>query len=304
MFSGCDVGPYKAVAAAAQAGAPRTLRFGNGLPSGFVAVTGQGAPPHVALVGPGGARVEDTPGAKSETATSIAFHNAATNTTYFVLKAPAAGAWTVEPQADSAPVTAVQSADGLADPKVTGSMKRAAGGGRTRTLSYDVTPLPGQKVTFAEQGTGAARPIGGVAKEGRGTLRFTPADGPGGKRRIVALVSSYGKPRAQLTIASYVAPAPPKPATVKRLKGRRRGTRLVVSWAKAKDAARYEVRATLSDGRRLLSRGKATKLTIPAFATKARATITVTGLKADGTRGRKATLKIAAKTAKKKSSKK
>ena len=197
MFSGCDVGPYKATAAAAQAGAgARTLSFGNGLPSGFVAVTGDGGPPHVALVGPGGQRIEDTPGTKSETAASIAFHNPKTNTTYFVLKAPAAGAWTVEPLADSTPVTGVQAADGLADPKVSGSVKRAAGGGRTRVLSYNVAPRPGQKVTFAEQGTAAAKPIGGVAKDGRGTLRFTPADGPGGTRKIIAMVSSYGKPRA------------------------------------------------------------------------------------------------------------
>jgi hypothetical protein len=302
MFSGCDVGPYKATAAAAQAGAPgaRTLRFGKGVPSGFVAVTGQGAPPHVALVGPGGARIEDTPGTKAQTATSLAFHNPQTDTTYFVLKRPASGTWTVEPLPDSAPVTGVQAADGLQDPKVTGAVRRAAGGGRTRVLSYNVTPRPGQKVTFAEQGKGAARPIGGVAKAGRGTIRFQPADGPGGTRKIIALVSSYGKPRARLTVASYVAPPPPKPATPKRLKARRSGTRLVVSWARAANARRYEVRATLSDGRRLLVRQKGTRLTIPAFATKARATITVAGLKPDGTRGRKATVKVAAKKATKK----
>jgi hypothetical protein len=263
-------------------------------------VTGQGAPPHVALVGPGGARIEDTPGAKAQTATSLAFHNPQTNTTYFVLKAPASGTWTVEPLADSAPVTGVQAADGLKDPKVTGAVRRAAGGGRTRVLSYDVTPRPGQKVTFAEQGKGAAKPIGGVAKAGRGTIRFQPADGPGGRRKIIALVSSYGKPRAQLTVASYVAPPPVRPATPKRLKARRSGSRLVVSWARAANAKRYEVRASLSDGRRLLVRQKGTRLTIPAFATRTRATVTVAGLKPDGTRGRKATVKVAAKKATKK----
>lgn len=299
MFTGCDVGPYKATAAAAQAGGARTLSFGKGVPSGFVAVTGSGGPPHVALVGPGGARIEDTPGAKSETATSIAFHNPKTDTTYFVLKSPASGPWTVEPLADSVPVTGVQNADGLDDPKVTANVRRD-GSGRARVLSYDVTPRPGQKVTFAEQGKGAAKPIGGVAKEGRGTLRFTPADGPGGTRKIIALVSSYGKPRAQLTVASYVAPPPARPATPKRLKARRSGTRLVVSWARAANAKRYEIRATLSDGRRLLVRQKGTRLTIPAFASRARATVTVSGLKADGTRGKKATAKVTAKKATKK----
>jgi hypothetical protein len=300
MFTGCDIGPYRATASAAQAGAPRSVTFAGGLPSGVVAVTGQGAPPHVALVGPGGARVEDTPGTKSQTATSLAFHNPQTNTTYFVLKSPAAGAWSVEPAADSAPVTGVQAADGLKDPKVTGSVKRAASG-RGRVLSYNVTPLPGQKVTFAEQGKGAARPIGGVAGDGRGTVRFTPADGPGGTRKIIALVSSYGKPRTQLTIASYVAPPPARPATVKRLKARRSGTKLAVTWAKASNAARYELRATLSDGRRLLVRQKGLRFSIPGVASRTRATITVVGLKGDGTRGKKATAKVAAKKAKKQS---
>ncbi|HWI72773.1 MAG TPA: hypothetical protein VNT55_12540, partial [Baekduia sp.] len=273
MFTGCDIGPYRAVASAAQAGGARSVTFASGLPSGVVAVTGQGAPPHVALVGPGGARVEDTPGTKSQTATSIAFHNPQTNTTYFVLKSPAAGAWSVEPAADSVPVTGVQAADGLKDPKVTGSVKRA-GAGRDRILSYNVTPLPGQKVTFAEQGKGAARPIGGVAKNGRGTIRFTPADGPGGTRKIIALVSSYGKPRTQITIGSYVAPPPVRPATVKRLKARRSGSRVSVTWAKAANAARYELRATVSDGRRLLVRQKGRKFSIPRVAARTRVTVT------------------------------
>jgi len=295
MFSGCDIGPYRATASAAQAGAPSSVSFKRGLPSGVVAVTGQGAPPHVALVGPGGARIEDTPGAKSDAGGSLAFHNPQTNTTYFLLKAPAAGSWSVEPAAGSAPVTGVQAADGLEDPKITGSVGRTSG--RGRVLSYNVTPLPGQKVTFAEQGKDVAQPLG-TAKEGRGTLRFTPGDGPGGTRKVVAFVSSYGKPRTQLTVATYVAPAPAKPATVKRLKATRSGTKLAVRWAAAANAKRYEIGATLSDGRRLRVRQKGTRFTIPAVAARTRATITVVGLKADGTRGRKATTKVAAKKAK------
>jgi hypothetical protein len=299
MWSGCDIGPYRATASAAQVGGARSVTFGTGLPAGVVAVEGQGGAPHVALVGPGGARIEDTPGAKSESGGSVAFHNPQTNTTYFVLAQPAAGTWTIEPAADSVPVVAVKSADGLKDPKVSGSVQRS-GNGHTRVLSYNVTPLPGQKVTFAEQGNGAAKPIGGVAKDGRGTIRFTPADGPGGTRKIIASVSSYGKPRTQLTIASYVAPPPAKPATVKRLKARRSGTKLAVTWSTAANAKRYELRATLSDGRRLFVRQKSTRFSIPGVASKTRATITVAGLKGDGTRGKKATVKVAAKKAKKK----
>lgn len=295
MWTGCDVGPYRATASAAQVGGARAVTLGQGLPSGVIAVEGNGAPPHVALVAPGGARVEDTPGAKSQTDSLLSFHNPATNTTYFVLKSPAAGTWKIEPAADSVAITGVKAADGLDDPKVTARVTRGAGG--KRELSYTVNDVPGQKVTFAEKGKAAAQTLG-AAKGRKGTLRFTPADGPGGTRRIIALVSSYGVPRKELSVASYVAPPPPRPATPKRLKARRTASALTVAWSKAANAKRYEIRATLSDGRRLLVRQKGTRVTIPRFATRSRATITVVGLKADGTRGRKATVKVTAKKAK------
>jgi hypothetical protein len=299
MWTGCDVGPYRATASAAQAGGARSVTFGAGLPSGVIAVEGQGGAPHVALVGPGGARIEDTPGAKSQTASALAFHVPEKSTTFFVLKRPAAGTWSVEPLDGSVPIAGVKVADGLDDPKATGSVRRAAPGSRDRVLSYTINKVPGQKITFAEQGKGAARPLG-TAKGSGGTLRFTPADGPGGTRKIIALVSSYGKPRKELTIASYVAPPPVKPATVKGLKARRSATKLVVSWATAANAKRYEIRTTLSDGRRLLARQKTKRYTISSVASRTRATITVVGLKADGTRGKKATVKVGAKKAKKK----
>jgi hypothetical protein len=298
MFAGCDIGPYKASAAATQVAGARTVTFGSRVPSGVVAVQGAAAPPHVALVAPGGARVADTPGTKTATATSISFHNPQTNTTYFVLKTPAAGTWTVEPAPDSVAITGVQYADGLKDPKVTGSVKRA---GRARVLSYKVTPIPGQKVSFAEQGKSAAHPIGRTVAGGRGKVRFTPTEGPGGKRKIIALVSSYGEPRAQITVATYIASAPAKPAHVKRLRARRSGTRLSVTWAKAANAKRYELRATLSDGRRIFVRQRGTRFTITAVATKTRATIFVVGLTADGKRGKQASVVVLGKKAKIKS---
>ena len=113
------------------------------------------------------------------------------------------------------------------------------------------------------------------------------------------MVSSYGKPRASLTVGSYVAPAPVKPSTPPHLRGRRSGTKLVVTWGAARNATRYEVTAALSDGRRIALRQTPRKLTIPAFATKAHATVTVVGLKADDTRGRTARVTISAVKAKK-----
>jgi hypothetical protein len=295
MFTGCDVGPFRATAAAAQAGAPRSVTFGRDAPTGVVGVQGDGAPPHVSLVGPGGVRVDAPASGSMQTPGAIAFHTADTNTTYFVVKQPAAGAWQVVPAADSVPVTGVQSADGLEQPQVTAHVRKGSNG--KRVLTYEVKAIPGQKVTFAEQGRQAAQTLG-TAHGTQGSLRFTPADGPGGTRRIIAMVASYGKPRTTLTVASYVAPPPPKPATPKHLRATRGTKAMTITWSKAKNARRYEIRAKLSDGRVILVRQKGTRLSIPAVASATRATITVTGLKADNTHGRKATLKVAAKKAK------
>ena len=111
------------------------------------------------------------------------------------------------------------------------------------------------------------------------------------------MVSSYGKPRKNLTIATYVAPPPPKPATPRHLRARRGTKAMTITWSKAKNAKRYEIRVKLSDGRVIMVRQKGTRLAIPAVAARTRATITVTGLKADSTHGRKATLRVAAKRA-------
>ena len=73
---------------------------------------------------------------------------------------------------------------------------------------------------------------------------------------------------------------------------------MTITWSAARNAKRYEIRATLSDGRVIMVRQKGTRLAIPAVAAATRATITVTGLKGDNTRGRKATLKVAARRAK------
>ena len=102
--------------------------------------------------------------------------------------------------------------------------------------------------------------------------------------------------RAQVTVATYTAPPPAKPAAVKRLKARRSGSRLSVTWAPATHATRYELRATLSDGRRLFVRQRRTRFAISAVAARTRATITVVGLKADGTRGARGGVKIVGRT--------
>ena len=106
------------------------------------------------------------------------------------------------------PIRQIREAYGLPKPVV---HARVSGRGRTRTLSWRLRPIPGQKVQFAEYGTDVRHLITTTAKAS-GRVRFTPQTGPAGRRRIVAIVEQYGLPRATLTLASFRAPGPPRPA--------------------------------------------------------------------------------------------
>ncbi len=129
---------------------------------------------------------------------------------------------------------------------------KVGGKGRRRSLRFRVRRSPGQRVTFAEESGRVYREIGSSAK-GRGTLKFHPAPGPGGRRRIVAVVEQGGVPWAKLTVARYKAPPLRRLRAPRRARARRSGSKLVVAWAAVKGAKGYEVRVDLPrDGRRLL----------------------------------------------------
>jgi hypothetical protein len=297
MPVGCDVGDYRAVAAsarahAAQATGERTVQFEAGLPSGMVGVIGRDGPPHVALVGPDGTRVEPEPSAPVNTGKAFAFQSLEKRLTWFAVKAPAAGVWKVVPEADSTPITALRTANGLPDAKVTAKVTRGAG--RKRVLTYNITPLKGQTVAFAEQGKrGLGAAIGDVKARTKGTLTFTPTAGQGGPRTIIAQVAQRGIPRKTLTVARYIAPAPPRPAKP-RVKARRSGTKLIVTWPKDAESRRFAVNATLSDGRVLVLAPRAPKVTISGVAKSTSATITVRGEDRNRIAGPRATVRVKA----------
>ena len=184
-----------------------------------------------------------------KTAKAIAFHAPEAKTTYF--DAQNAGRGPVERRG----------APGL------GAGRRGQARGRARPAGgagacagrasciYAVKPIPGQKVRFAEEGKGVAQELG-RARGNKGSLRFKPADGPGGRRKLVAFVSSYGTPRTKLVVGSYVAPEMARPARpVVKVKRR------TLTWKGVRGAANYRVRAALTDGRVLLFAQKTRRVT-------------------------------------------
>jgi hypothetical protein len=171
----------------------------------------------------------------------------------------------------------------LPDPKVSGHV---TGRGRKRTLTWNLRPIPGQRVTFWEKGKDVARIIGSTTAA-QGSLHFTSASGYSRKRTIEAQVYSYGHPRTDLTIARYKAPGVLRPGKVRGLKlTRAAGGAVKVSWTRATSAERYEI-AVATNGSHIveLAPGKARSIVIRDVVPIKTATVTVTAQLSDGLAG-------------------
>jgi hypothetical protein len=223
----------------------------------------------------------------------VAFVNRGEKTTYVVLAAPRGGRWTVK----------ALDGDQIAEVKAAGMRApvRAKASVKGKTLRYSIPRVKGQTVTFEERGAGVAHVLGTV-KGGAGKLRFTPADGKGGTRKIVALVEQDGLPRKSLTVAQYKAPPRAKPGlpgglnlkvpgTFRKAQASSAKRELTVTWGAAKGAARYGVRVVLPDGRKLffLRTADDRSVRIANVPAEGRAIVRVVGLRKDNTTGPAAT---------------
>lgn len=293
-------------AARAQAGGgAQTIALPGGEGRG-VRVKGSGARPGFTFTGPAG-RTITVPAGKDGPSFggNVAALPVGPDEIELQIKQPA-GSWTLTPEAGST-ITSVSTAAELPTPKLSGSVRKA--GGRARTLSVKAGNLGGQTLLVREllPGGGAAE-IGKVRKAGTTTLKFTPTDGPGGKRTIEAVLVSGDRQVGTQPITTYTAPPPgklpaPKSVTLKRSK-----TSLTVKWKKVAGAGRYRIRVTGSDGRQqiLTAEGKATSIKVLDLTADDKVQIkvsAVTKLGAEG-KGRAATSKAQKKPTKKKSSKK
>ncbi|MDT4917498.1 MAG: hypothetical protein QOH89_2198, partial [Pseudonocardiales bacterium] len=178
----CDLGPWRPTRSLARASlSPQGLVLPAGMHLAAFQVTGQDAPPEVTFSGPRGVTVTtpvDALGAK--TAHTWLYKDPVANTTNLAVSGDLGGTWTITPQPGSSAVKSIT--ESYARPPV--SVKARVGGrGRKRTLAYSLKPQPGQKVRFAELGRNVRRIIGS-ARGTHGTLRFAPADGRAGRRRV------------------------------------------------------------------------------------------------------------------------
>jgi hypothetical protein len=291
---GCDVGPYKATAAAAQANGPRSFTLAAGLPFATVRVRGSGGAPRITLTGPHGEKLVTPANADTYADAHFALvRQPQTGTTFIGIKQPAAGIWTVTADSGSAPVLAVDSADGLAAPNV---HARVSGRGAQRTLHYHVKPEPGQQVSFVERGPASWRVLG-QATSSTGQLRFSPASGATGSREIVALIDHAGLPSRQLPVARFSVAAPGPPRQLAHLRASRHGSALAIRWAPNRTALRNAITISLGDGRRLLFLRPARihALNVPNVPPTTSAVVRVAGLDSVNRAGGAATVRLARK---------
>ena len=291
MAGGCDVAPYRAVksAHAAQSG-PMKLNLRASGAGTLLRFRGNGGAPKVILDGPHGQHVAaSADGSPVKSGTAVVLQDPDGAATHVALRKPA-GRWTVTTAAGSPPIAGVDSADIMEPPAVSA---RVAGHGSKRTLTWKLMPRPGQRVTFTEVGRDASAVIAKTSAA-RGRARFTSAPGNARARRIVATIEQSGVPRDSVTVARYTAPAWKKPAKPRKLRARRSGSNLIVTWGAAAGAARYAVYVTASDGDRelFIAAARNRRLKVRDIQKNERVLVKLQGLRADGKPGRAATLRV------------
>jgi virginiamycin B lyase len=248
---GCNVNNYSVIpAAAAPAPDARTAQAGNGfalrIPAGqkstIVVLSGPLGAPGAILHGPGGQTIDASKAGEDAAAKTLILHLGSSTEVQMFDAAP--GQWTIDPAPGTPPITSARTSHDLGAPSIKG---RVTGSGADRVLHYEITNLPAAaKVSFVENGTNGGKLIG-VAHGSAGALKFSPSDATGRARTILAEpTGADGSPLPTIKVTSYRA-LPPGPGRPGRVRVRRRGTTLVVTFSPSAGAARQLVSVRLSD---------------------------------------------------------
>lgn len=240
-------------------------------------------PPQVTVTGPDGTRIEVPAGTEAfeHTDDHIVLQIPPEHATYVIVRDPAPGRWQVQTADGSPDLVAVAQASALPDPRIRATV---GGRGRARTLDYTASTVSGQSIQLFERGGSTTQQLATVT-DARGRIRFRPAPGPAGTRSIVAVVQRDGVPRKEMTVASYRAPGPQKPARTQRVTITRTSSRAVATWTSARGARTWRVVATASDGRRWSVLLSQRSLALPSVFRSKTVRVSVRGVSAAGVAG-------------------
>lgn len=290
----CDLSGYQvmarpAVATAAAAGLPIAVPHARSVD---IAVRSTSATPAVVLTAPNGKQTVPAITSMSAAASALATANGPRTaaftvpskaTTVVVLRDPAAGTWRVASLPGSPALAGLSESHTLPDAAIRAHL---TGHGRHLRLRYSMRPRPGMTVVFEETGSRATHLIG-KAHGARGSLAFSPGDGPAGRRRIVALITQDRLPRPQVLLTTYRAPGPLLPGRVHRLRVSIRRHTLTIRFARASNAHSYEIRISSTDGkhRLLLSPASHPSATLRGMGPGAQASVSITAFATNGRPG-------------------
>jgi hypothetical protein len=146
-------------------------------------------------------------------------------------------------------------------------------------------------VTFVERG-GRTYSVIGTVGDRSGKLRFRPAEGRRGRRQIEALVQRNGVTTKILRVASYAAPANARLSKPRRVRVRRRGNRLVVSWRRTAGAQSYAVTVVPRGAPPVMRVTRRRSVRVGGLPRRARGAVLVAALDAGSTVGRSARARI------------
>jgi len=157
-----------------------------------------------------------------------------------------AGRWTADTSPDAPRIVGVDVAATIPPPRVRAAVHTLRS--RLREVTFRATSRSGQRVVFLERAPGLHRVVHATAVPG-GRFRFQPATAGPRRRSLVATVLQRGIPRAELVVARYVAPHPPRAGHISRPRVRWRGNVATITWDAAADASGYVAFVGLPDGR-------------------------------------------------------
>ena len=289
------------------AGAATGVRIPGGTPATALRIVGRNGPPKVSITGPDGTKIvspANAPAAERKGKWMLV-ENPSDGSTSVLLVKPAGGTWAVDGDG-------VQSVDtaGFQQPS---TVRGAATHRHGRHEVHVAYSLPkGAKLSLVERGKGAQRTI---AKRVRGRacpgdpsgprgqrvlcarVRFEPSFGPGGKRRILAVIEQGGMPLDVVPVATFTAPKPKLPKRPGRLRVIRKGGAVIAAWKRPAGSVETIAYARLSDGRRLTFRlgRRCTAVRIGRLARNVAVTVQAYGLRQDMEGGRVATVRLKAR---------
>jgi hypothetical protein len=196
------------------------------------------------------------------------------------MDAPPAGRWRIETLPGSPPVRQFRGTTSVAPVRI---RARVTGRGARRALRYRLARLRSARVTFVAEGGGTRQAIGST-RRARGRLRFRPAPGRAGRRRVIALVERGGRPTGRSRrVASFRVGTgrPARPRGIRIRRSARSGRR--ITWRGPRSLT-YSIVVRTPDGRRLLyvRDGRRRRVTVPHVPRGQRIRVAIQGRSAAG----------------------